>query len=113
MKHILFLSFLAVQSLAMANASSFFTNPTQVQGVVKPPTVSVSLISPGHHLVTWGTIAGSGNYSVGIVNLTTNQTHSIFSTPNNSATVSGLVPGNTYRFMIAKNDTIIIDIIDL
>ncbi|MFN0015487.1 MAG: hypothetical protein ACKVU2_13155 [Saprospiraceae bacterium] len=116
MKQILILALLTAQSLLVASPSNTSLNNhliAQNPSAVSPSGLILDLVIQGHHLATWDVIAGSGNYMVGIVNLTTNQTHSVFSTPNNSAVISGLVSGNTYKFTIVKNGYIIIDIIDI
>lgn len=113
MKRILLISLLALQSLAVAEASVPVKNTAPVLSAKAPSTVILDLISAGQHLATWDNLPGAGNYTVGIINLNTNQTHSVFSTSNNSALISGLVSGNTYQFTIVKNGYIVLDVIDI
>lgn len=114
MKQILVLALLVVHSLLVAhplNTPSY--NPQNLDAKSPTGTIVVELTLAGHHLATWDVIPGAGNYSVSILNLTTNQTHALIVTANNSAAITGLVSGNTYKFTVVKNGNIIIDIIDI
>jgi hypothetical protein len=113
MKYILVLFLLAVQSLAMAGIPVIPSQVMPEQSPAAPSTLIIELVSSGRHLATWDVLPGSGNYNIGIVNLDTNQTHAVITSPTNSAIVNGLVAGNTYQFTIVKNGYIIIDIIDI
>jgi hypothetical protein len=115
MKHFLVLFLLAAQSLVTTAAPAVNNSSPGLPGqnVEAPADVIVELVANGRHLATWDVLPGSGNYNIGIVNLDTNQTHAVITSPTNSAIISGLVTGNTYQFTIVKNGYIIIDIIDL
>jgi hypothetical protein len=113
MKYILVLFILTAQNL-MAGSPADVHNPvTWQQNAEKPEGIILDLIVIGRHLATWDVLPGSGNYNIGIVNLDTNQTHAVMTSPTNSAIINGLVTGNTYQFTIVKNGYIIIDIIDI
>ena len=115
MKHFLVLFLLTAQSL-FAKAAPAINNPgpgLPGQNVDAPTALIIELVINGRHLATWDPRPGTGNYTLGIVNLNTNQAHAMITSPTNSATISGLVAGNTYQFTIVKNNNIIIDIIDL
>lgn len=114
MKHFLVLFFLSMQGLAMAGTPAIIHKPGQPEQNVEAPTaLIIELTIDGRHLATWDALPGSGNYNIGIVNLNSNQTHAVLTSPTNSAIISGLVAGNTYQFTIVKNGYIIIDIIDI
>jgi hypothetical protein len=115
MKHFLVLFLLAAQSLVTTAAPAVNNSSPGLPGqnVDAPTTLIIDLIVQGRHLATWDVLPGSGNYNIGIVNLNTNQTHAVMTSPTNSVIVSGLVSGNTYQFTIVKNGYVIVDIIDI
>jgi hypothetical protein len=57
-------------------------------------------------------MAGTAPYQVIVRNLSTGQSHTSFSTNNSSANITGLTPGNLYRFEVTSSaETLILDLV--
>ena len=77
------------------NANAFLTKEA-VTGL------TVTVTSASSVALSWSAWPGAGDYTVTVLNLTTNQVEKSFSTSSTSSTVNNLSSGNTYRFSVEK-----------
>lgn len=105
MKRILFIFTAMVQCLVAPYASE--AAPLRIPVSYSPQTMTVEPTLVGH-VATWSASSGAGDYHLRVVNVSTGHLHTVISTQNTSAVVSGLASGNTYRFTLTKGTSNII-----
>lgn len=116
---VLFLFLVGLFSQKVVAANDF--NPSSILSThVMLSTEGITIpdmdIVVGYASLAWTPVSGNGQYTVTVINMTTNSLHTQFSTSNTTGALTGLVYGNRYGISVTKaaqTQAIIIDIIDL